>query len=363
MLEREGRLPDARDRLRRRRLERDRHVRRLPRRRRGRARRRRGRRRGSHGRHAAPLTAGRAVSCTARARCSQDEDGQIAEAHSISAGLDYPGVGPSTRTCATPAGRATSARPTTRRSRRFRRLARTEGIIPALEPAHALAWVDEPDARADRRLPLGPRRQGPRRGSRPSVSRLVLANLLPLSVDEARQIDAEERECGEELDHRRAPHAARAGSDPLRRRGERRRDCVVEEVGNPWSLVEAAERLVRIGGPEAGVEQRPECEEREAEQRQADVPNPDEDRRRSAAPSFRATAGRPQRRRRPNSAPSTSGATAPMPKSHQARSTVNRTGIISTATIAAIRTSMSHRPGCEPVWPLGHSIQPGRHRR
>ena len=89
LLEAEGRLPEVGDRLRRRRLERDRHVRRLRRRRRRAARRRRGGRR-RVARHAgAP-----AILHGARSSLLADDDGQIADAHSISAGLDYPGVGP-----------------------------------------------------------------------------------------------------------------------------------------------------------------------------------------------------------------------------------------------------------------------------
>ena len=72
----------------------------------------------------------------------QDEDGQILEAHSISAGLDYPGTGPRARVPARQRPRdATRASPTPRRCRRFQRLAELEGIIPALESAHAVAWV------------------------------------------------------------------------------------------------------------------------------------------------------------------------------------------------------------------------------
>jgi tryptophan synthase beta chain len=71
----------------------------------------------------------------------QDEHGQVLEAHSLSAGLDYPGVGPehahlaaSGRVTYHPAGDEEVLDA-------FSLLARTEGIIPALEPAHALAWV------------------------------------------------------------------------------------------------------------------------------------------------------------------------------------------------------------------------------
>jgi len=71
----------------------------------------------------------------------QDEHGQVLEAHSISAGLDYPGVGPEHSHLAS-IGRA-RYEPVTDAEviDAFQLLSRTEGIIPALEPAHALAWV------------------------------------------------------------------------------------------------------------------------------------------------------------------------------------------------------------------------------
>jgi tryptophan synthase beta chain len=75
-----------------------------------------------------------------------DEDGQIADAHSISAGLDYPGVGPE-HAWLRDTGRARYVGTTDDEALdAFARLARTEGIIPALEPAHALARVAELDA-------------------------------------------------------------------------------------------------------------------------------------------------------------------------------------------------------------------------
>ncbi len=71
----------------------------------------------------------------------QDEYGQVSEAHSISAGLDYPGVGPE-HAHLSAIGRATyMAAGDAEVLDALRLLARTEGIIPALEPAHALAWV------------------------------------------------------------------------------------------------------------------------------------------------------------------------------------------------------------------------------
>jgi tryptophan synthase beta chain len=71
----------------------------------------------------------------------QDEHGQVLEAHSLSAGLDYPGVGPE-HSHLSSIGRVTyQSAGDEEVLDAFSMLARTEGIIPALEPAHALAWV------------------------------------------------------------------------------------------------------------------------------------------------------------------------------------------------------------------------------
>jgi tryptophan synthase beta chain len=71
----------------------------------------------------------------------QDEFGQILEASSISAGLDYPGIGPE-HAHLSEVGRARYASATDDEVlEALQLLARTEGIIPALEPAHALAWL------------------------------------------------------------------------------------------------------------------------------------------------------------------------------------------------------------------------------
>ena len=71
----------------------------------------------------------------------QDEEGQVREAHSISAGLDYPGVGPEHSHLAA-TGRAEYPNVTDDEVvRAFQLMARSEGIIPALECAHALAWI------------------------------------------------------------------------------------------------------------------------------------------------------------------------------------------------------------------------------
>ncbi len=103
-------------------------------------------------RHGAPLTVGgrAGVLHGALSAVMQNEEGQIIEAHSVSAGLDYPGTGPQhahlrdtgrARYVAVPDRAALAA---------FGELARLEGIIPALETAHALAWLlAQPDGELD----------------------------------------------------------------------------------------------------------------------------------------------------------------------------------------------------------------------
>ncbi len=95
---------------------------------------------------AASLGTGRAgVLHGARSSVLADEDGQIADAHSISAGLDYPGVGPE-HAYLRDIGRVEYVGATDDEAlAAFRDLAQTEGIIPALEPSHALARARELD--------------------------------------------------------------------------------------------------------------------------------------------------------------------------------------------------------------------------
>ena len=107
------------------------------------------------GRHAASLSAGRpGVLHGNRTYLLQDEHGQIDEAHSISAGLDYPGVGPE-HAWLRDSGRVDYVSVTDDEAlEAFHLCARLEGIIPALEPAHALAQVVKmaPDLPADHLL-------------------------------------------------------------------------------------------------------------------------------------------------------------------------------------------------------------------
>ncbi|MDE2090158.1 MAG: tryptophan synthase subunit beta, partial [Gammaproteobacteria bacterium] len=94
------------------------------------------------GRHAAPLSAGRpGVLHGNRTYLMEDENGQIIEAHSISAGLDYPGVGPE-HAWLKDSGRAKYVAISDDEAlAAFHALTRIEGIIPALESSHALAYA------------------------------------------------------------------------------------------------------------------------------------------------------------------------------------------------------------------------------
>ncbi len=96
------------------------------------------------GKHAAPLNAGKVgVLHGNRTYLMEDEDGQIIETHSISAGLDYPGVGPEhawLKDC----GRAQYGCVTDNDAlAAFRDLTLVEGIMPALESSHALAYAKQ----------------------------------------------------------------------------------------------------------------------------------------------------------------------------------------------------------------------------
>ena len=98
----------------------------------------------SSGRHAATLSAGRpGVLHGAKSYLLQDEDGQTLESHSISAGLDYPGVGPE-HSWLKDIGRAEYIPVTDSEAMQaLRSLSETEGIIPAIETAHALAGITQ----------------------------------------------------------------------------------------------------------------------------------------------------------------------------------------------------------------------------
>lgn len=103
------------------------------------------------GRHAAPLCAGSAgVLHGNRTYLMEDSDGQIIETHSISAGLDYPGVGPE-HAWLKDTGRARYAAVTdTEALAAFHQLTRVEGIMPALESSHALAYATQLAAGMDK---------------------------------------------------------------------------------------------------------------------------------------------------------------------------------------------------------------------
>jgi len=94
------------------------------------------------GAHAAPLMAGTVgVLHGTKSYVLQTKDGQIRETHSISAGLDYPGVGPE-HSYLKDSGRASYVAVTDQEALKgFKLLCRTEGIVPALEPAHAIFYA------------------------------------------------------------------------------------------------------------------------------------------------------------------------------------------------------------------------------
>jgi tryptophan synthase beta chain len=107
------------------------------------------------GKHAASILAGSpGVLHGNRTYLLQDDNGQITETHSISAGLDYPGVGPE-HAFLKDSGRAEYVGITDDEAlAAFHRLCRTEGIIPALESAHAVAYAMQlaPTLRSDQHL-------------------------------------------------------------------------------------------------------------------------------------------------------------------------------------------------------------------
>jgi tryptophan synthase beta chain len=104
------------------------------------------------GRHGAPLTVGGRAGILhgSRSALMQDAEGQIEQAHSVSAGLDYPGTGPQ-HAFLRDSGRARYVAVTDAEAlAAFREITRLEGIIPALETAHAIAWVlGEPEGELD----------------------------------------------------------------------------------------------------------------------------------------------------------------------------------------------------------------------
>jgi tryptophan synthase beta chain len=97
---------------------------------------------GLDGRHSATLTAGRpGILHGALSYLLQDDDGQVLGAHSVAPGLDYPGVGPE-HAALRDSGRAVYVAVDDREAlAAFHRLSELEGIIPALESAHAIAWL------------------------------------------------------------------------------------------------------------------------------------------------------------------------------------------------------------------------------
>ncbi|MBA3300679.1 MAG: tryptophan synthase subunit beta [Thermoleophilaceae bacterium] len=94
------------------------------------------------GRHGAPLATGaHGILHGSMSAVLQDEDGQVLEAHSISAGLDYPGSGPELAHLRDEGRVRFEAVTDDQAVAAFRHVCRVEGLVPALEPAHAIAWM------------------------------------------------------------------------------------------------------------------------------------------------------------------------------------------------------------------------------
>ena len=166
MLERAGALPTDRRRVRRRRVERDGRVPRVRCRRRGGAGRRRGG--GRRARHRASLRVAHARDARRAARSAQlpaagRRRARCTRRTPSRRGSTIRASGPSTRSSRTAAARVRRGDATTRRSRASRLLSRLEGIIPALETAHAVAWVDARARPVDRRRRRAALRQRSRR--------------------------------------------------------------------------------------------------------------------------------------------------------------------------------------------------------
>jgi tryptophan synthase beta chain len=128
-------------------------------------------------RHSASLTKGRpGVLHGSLSYLLQDENGQVSPAHSVSAGLDYPGVGPE-HSFLKDSGRAEYvAVDDAEALRGLTRLSRLEGIIPALETAHAIAWVERERGRWSADEPILICLSG--RGDK-DVAQLSQMNLIP----------------------------------------------------------------------------------------------------------------------------------------------------------------------------------------
>jgi len=131
-------------------------------------------------RHGAPLTVGGrpGILHGSRSAVMQDEEGQIVQAHSISAGLDYPGAGPQHAYLRDTARARYVAVTDAQALAAFRELARLEGIIPALETAHALAWVlAYPGGHTLEGIPSGAHPEGRRQAGRQGDGELDLVCL------------------------------------------------------------------------------------------------------------------------------------------------------------------------------------------
>ena len=194
----------------------------------------------------------------ARSLFLQDEDGQILEAHSISAGLDYPGVGPEHAQLAA-SGRAEYQFATDDEALAgLQLLSVTEGIVPALEPAHAIGWLRARGrpcgaVRLDRaRDPVGPRRQG--RGAGRGAAHRRAARMISLEAHLRAR-----RAAGHTLLVPYVTGGLDGWCDVVRAVADAGADAV--EIGIPFSdpvmdgvtIQEASQRALAIGATPAGI--------------------------------------------------------------------------------------------------------------
>ena len=208
--------------------------------------------------HAASMTGGKpGVLHGNRTYLLQDSDGQILEGHSISAGLDYPGVGPE-HSWLKDSGRVNYVAVTDKEALdAFQLCTRLEGIIPALEPSHALAYVKKLAPKLPKRQSLGheyvrPRRQGHFRRRRSSAPGDV--RWRRVSTKGSRELEAAEARRARRLHYCRRPrlrHLAQAPTGPAasRRRHHRARHALLRPHGrrarDPGLLHSGAARRAR----------------------------------------------------------------------------------------------------------------------
>ncbi len=172
---------------------------------------------------AASLGAGRpGVLHGARSSLLADEDGQIVDAHSISAGLDYPGRRPRARAPARHRPRRVPGRDRRRRPRGLPPPGRDRGDHPGARARARARPRPGAGRRRDRRLPLGPRRQGPGRGARPSREMSKALVIYLMAGREAPELAAAAEAGGADLVELGFPFSDPLADGPVIRRAAER---------------------------------------------------------------------------------------------------------------------------------------------